>query len=90
MTQRNTRSLARRLFPTWNRREQAKWVLAKLRVDGGTWKYPVGEKFIDSAGIPEFLRSLPRYGPPIEVVDTAYDLRMKGQRIVQQVFRSRR
>lgn len=81
---RNTRTLARRLFPTWTRRKQAEWTLARMRVDRGTYRFPIGERHVDIY-FPEFLRKLP-FGPPIEIVDTPYDLRMKGQHAIRAIF----
>lgn len=55
---RNTRALARRLFPQWPRHKQAEWALAKLRVLSGTWRFPIGIK-AQADLTPDFLRALP-------------------------------
>lgn len=85
---RNTRAIARRLFPTWPRHKLAAWVLARLRVDGGTYRFPVGAKHFETE-IPHFLRTLPP-GPPLEIVDSPFDKRVRGVRLVAGLVSGRK
>jgi hypothetical protein len=69
----NTRADARRLFPTWTRKAQARWVLAKLRTRGGVWATRIGIKHVESPDyIPEFVHRLPA-GPRLVIVDDYHD-----------------
>lgn len=79
---RNTRALARSLFPAWPRSRQARWVLSRLRVDSGTWRFPLGEKHIDDQESFTSLRKLPP-GPPLEIPESGCDKRRKALRYVK-------
>lgn len=87
----STTALARRLFASpeakakgiaWPRPRLARWVLARLRVDSGTWRFPISEKHMDSAEAPISLRKLPP-GPPLEITETVSDKRRKIFRYVK-------
>jgi hypothetical protein len=80
------RRRSRVLFPQCTRHMRAQWVLARIRVDGGTWKFPIGARHVESPDVPLFLRRLPP-GPPLEIVDSAFDKRRKAFRFVKALTR---
>jgi hypothetical protein len=85
MNLRTVVAASRRLFPAWPWSKRKQWCLARIRVDRGTWRFPLGEKYIEP-DVPEFLRKLPP-GPPLETVITIFDRKVRALRFASGMLR---
>lgn len=84
---RNTRALVRALFPNWSRKQQARWVLAKLRVGSGVWATRIGVKHQDTPNyVPDFVRQLPP-GPALMIVKDVRDVTTHIKRYAKGFFK---
>ena len=81
---------AKLCFPAKSAQAKAmrrRWILARARVDTvGTWRFPVGEKHIETAEVAEFLRRMPP-GQHLSVEDAPRDKVRKSLRYVRGMLR---